>query len=282
MVMKNFIFSLVCLCFTVGLAAQDRIIKLDRTEIVCKVVEVGTTEIKYYKADNLDGPVYAISKTEVYKIIFENGTEEIIQPNAMSVVPDSKTRYYKRAITTRPFSPLLGFICVGYQQALTPSRALIGEVGYIGAQIGDLRERSYGGYIRVGIRLKRTPEVVMPGMEWGYNLGGFYIQPELAFSSFSQNQTRYVYDPNTGQGSTVTEKVQYNSGAFLITMGRQMIVGGICTFDLSGSVGYAKSSENNDSIYDFGLPRTYYSHNAGGNNFPIAWKFTLSMGVMLK
>ncbi|HTF03637.1 MAG TPA: hypothetical protein VK826_06400 [Bacteroidia bacterium] len=280
--MKNFIFSLVCLCFTLGLAAQDRIIKMDKTEILCKVTEVGTSEIKYLKYDNLDGPVYTISRTDVYKIIFANGTEEIIQPNSMSVVPGNKTRHYKRAITTRPFGPLIGFVCLGYQQALTPTRAVIGEVGYIGAKIGDLGERSQGAYIRVGFRLKRTPEVVMPGMEWGYNLGGFYVQPELTFSAFSTNQQRYIYDPNTGMGTVVNEKVNYNSGAFMITLGRQMIAGEICTFDISGSIGYAKSSGGDTGIYDFGLPRIYYSHSAGGESMPIAWKFTFSMGILMK
>ncbi len=30
--------------------------------------------------------------------------------------------------------------------------------------------------------MKRVPEVVMQGMEWGYNLAGFYLQPEVRFT----------------------------------------------------------------------------------------------------
>jgi hypothetical protein len=119
------------------------------------------------------------------KIVFENGSEEKFENNEMSIVPSSN-RNYKRAITTRPFSLVSGHICLGYQQAIHPSRAVIAEIGLIGPRVGEpIFEQGKGGYARIGFRLKKTPEVVMEGMEWGFNLGGAYIQPEIAFSAFN-------------------------------------------------------------------------------------------------
>lgn len=270
-------------CFAFAQSATDKIIKTDGTEIICHVKKVGSTEIEYTKADNPDGPVYTISKTEVRKIVFANGTEEVIQQNTMSVTP-SKNRNYKRAITTRPFGPLFQFISVGYQQALSPSRAIIGEVGYVGPTVGSMwSEDPTGGFIKVGFRLKRTPEIVMQGMEWGYNLGGFYFQPELAFSSFNVTETYSTYNNQTGQYVTTTSSNRYNSGALLLGLGRQMIVGEIVTIDLGAAVGYGTTSKPtiaNSNNWD--LRTRYYSHNMFGNDFPLAWKFTFAVGILLK
>lgn len=286
--MKNGILTLMLTFFSsFMLFAQDKIVKADGTEVLCVVKEIGTTEIKYVKADNLNGPMYTIKKSEVIKIIFENGTEEIFDQNSLSVIP-AKNRNYKRAITTRPFAPLMGHLSLGYQQALTPSRAFIAEIGFIGVHIGDGLSYNHatGAYGRIGFRLKRTPEVVMEGMEWGYNLGGFYVQPEIAFSSFDRDYTVTIYNPTTMTYTTEQKRGQWNSGAFLITLGRQMIVGEIMTLDLSAGIGYGFANHPNSASYygiDFGnLPGYYFSHSGGGNSFPIAWKLSFSLGFMLK
>lgn len=246
------------------------------TEILCKVSEIGSTEIKYKKWDNLEGPMYSVKKSEVFKIEFENGTVEFIESNEMSVVP-TKNRGYKRAITTRPFSLIGGHICLGYQQAINPSQAIVGELGLIGPGVGTLYKPANGGYFRIGYRLKRSPEVVMEGQEWGYNLGGVYIQPEIAYSNF--NRTSSSTDWNTGITSTST--YNYSSGAFLITLGRQMIAGNIMTFDVSTSIGYAFTQTNRPSSLGIDSPR-FYSHGAFGEDSPIAWNFTISMGFLMK
>ena len=116
----------------------------------------------------------------------------------------------------------------------------------------------------------------MEGMEWGYNLGGVYVQPEISFSAFNRRTT--TTDWNTG--ITTSQNKDYASGAFMITVGRQMILGEMITFDLAGSIGYGFDNNDNNSIWDFD-PR-YYSHNTFGGGAPIAWNITLSMGIMLK
>lgn len=72
--------------------------------------------------------------------------------------------------------------------------------------------------------MKRVPEVVMQGMEWGYNLAGFYLQPEVRFTFFNSKP-----DPSS---ASIFPKTSVRSGAFLITFGRQMIFGDCVTFDI--------------------------------------------------
>ena len=53
--------------------SQDVITLLNGEEVISKVVEIGEFEIKFKKYSNLDGPIYAISKLEVFMIKYENG-----------------------------------------------------------------------------------------------------------------------------------------------------------------------------------------------------------------
>lgn len=66
------LFSFVC---SNGLA-QDGIVKKDGSTILSKVLEVNTSEIKYKKYSNLDGPTYTILNTELLSINYKNGESE--------------------------------------------------------------------------------------------------------------------------------------------------------------------------------------------------------------
>lgn len=58
--------------------AQDQIIKKNGTSFDAKITEVGQWKISYKKFDNPDGPIYVVDKAEIYKIIFNDKTEETL------------------------------------------------------------------------------------------------------------------------------------------------------------------------------------------------------------
>ncbi|WP_417854211.1 hypothetical protein [Xanthomarina gelatinilytica] len=74
--MKKITFLLL-VCITLSMSAQDSIWTLNNEEILAKVEEIHVETVSYKKFDNLSGPTYHIKKSEVSKIIFENGNEEI-------------------------------------------------------------------------------------------------------------------------------------------------------------------------------------------------------------
>lgn len=97
--------------------AQDILVKKDGTAIKAKIQEIGTTEIKYKAADNLDGPTYVIPKSDVLSINYENGTHEIINSNqqisttigreslgSSFVLRNEVDNYYKQARTLKVLS----------------------------------------------------------------------------------------------------------------------------------------------------------------------------------
>ena len=68
------------LCFTLFsfiAYSQDLITTKKGEDIQTKVLEINTTEVKYKKADNLEGPIYTILKSDILIIRYANGTKDI-------------------------------------------------------------------------------------------------------------------------------------------------------------------------------------------------------------
>jgi hypothetical protein len=59
------------------ISAQDIITLKNGDEIKAKVQEVGLSDVKYKKFENLTGPTYTLLKTEIFMIKYENGEKDI-------------------------------------------------------------------------------------------------------------------------------------------------------------------------------------------------------------
>jgi hypothetical protein len=71
--------QLFLLFFSFGIVSfgQDVIIKTNGEEIQAKVLEISTSEIKYKRFDNPEGPNYIIEKSKVFMIKYENGNKDV-------------------------------------------------------------------------------------------------------------------------------------------------------------------------------------------------------------
>ena len=74
--MKKMILFMVLFASTLTASAQDVIVKKDGSTILSKVIEIGTTEIKYKKWNNQNGPNYTIAKSDVQAINYESGEKD--------------------------------------------------------------------------------------------------------------------------------------------------------------------------------------------------------------
>ena len=70
--MKQFLVLLMLLCSTVAFG-QDVIVKKDGSTIVCRVVELTSSEIVYKKWSDLNGSNYVMNRTDASAINYENG-----------------------------------------------------------------------------------------------------------------------------------------------------------------------------------------------------------------
>jgi hypothetical protein len=74
----KFTFLFFISSFTgLSLRAQDIITLRSGEDVKSKIEEVGTNEVKYKKYENLSGPTYTMSKSDIFMIKYENGTKDI-------------------------------------------------------------------------------------------------------------------------------------------------------------------------------------------------------------
>ena len=69
--------------------SQDMITTSSDKVIKAKVVEVTSESVKYKKFDNPDGPTYTVSLSEIKKIKYTNGDEDVFEPKTTSKTTSS-------------------------------------------------------------------------------------------------------------------------------------------------------------------------------------------------
>jgi hypothetical protein len=72
------------LFFSNTLLAQDSIVLLNNSVILAKVEEIDVDNIKYHKADNISGPLYDLPKSQIFEIIYINGTVDVMNPQSQN------------------------------------------------------------------------------------------------------------------------------------------------------------------------------------------------------
>lgn len=127
--MKKFIIVLyLLLCSVLGFA-QDVLTKKNGEDISSKVLEVTTTEIKYKKFDNPNGPTFTILKSEVLLIRYENGTKDVFNEPQKPVtqsqaVVERTVSFKKNEIKGNVLALILGSIAVTYERILNEESAV--------------------------------------------------------------------------------------------------------------------------------------------------------------
>ena len=76
--MKKLLLLLTLSAITSIAFAQDNIVLKNGDEINAKISEVGESNIKYRKFNNLDGPIYTKSKDEIFYIKYSNGEKKFL------------------------------------------------------------------------------------------------------------------------------------------------------------------------------------------------------------
>jgi hypothetical protein len=74
---KHFISMISLIMISTFSYSQDVLTKKSGEDIQAKVLEVTSSEIKYKKFDNLNGPTFTILKSDILMIRYENGTKDL-------------------------------------------------------------------------------------------------------------------------------------------------------------------------------------------------------------
>ena len=81
--MKNIILFITITIITVSSAlAQDRLFFLTGDETDVKITEITSSEVKYKRLDNLEGPTFSTLKSELFMVKYANGEKEMMTSQA--------------------------------------------------------------------------------------------------------------------------------------------------------------------------------------------------------
>ena len=136
--MKKIVFATLTSILSITFCFSQDIVTLKTGEdILAKLTEVTTTEIKYKKFDHQDGPTYSILRSDVLMIRYEDGSKDIFTDSKSTLsakdlanqgIQDAMTNYKGKhsgagwtAATTILFTPLIGLIPAAACAATKPS-----------------------------------------------------------------------------------------------------------------------------------------------------------------
>jgi hypothetical protein len=141
-----------------NLKAQDQIFYKTGEEQLAKVLEISTTEVKFKKWDNLEGPTITITKTDVWMIKYQNGTKDLIYKQTISATKNKSTeteteeepvKNRQPKTSTQPQTQWRGVVEPESNKKANPTENEIGTGFYILAGIskplGDFANPDLGG-----------------------------------------------------------------------------------------------------------------------------------------
>jgi hypothetical protein len=229
--------------------AQDALIFRNKAEtLYVKVVEVGTTEIKYklWPVDE-SMPIMSEKKDKIKRIIFANGTIMKFSESEFSD-PSNYADQRKSAIKLDMFSILLGSTSLAYEQSIEPGRSWEVGVGIIG--LGADPENfgnKKGVFVRGGYKFINQPDYYTAGMRYTHILKGGYIRPEIAAHLYSEVSTIIESDWNPSTFTSIYTKVDseksYKGAAFILNFGKQWVFNDFFLVDafVGGGMGYGST-----------------------------------------
>jgi hypothetical protein len=294
--MKSIVF-IVCLSFFCNpfVWGQDILQKTNKSKLEVRIIEIGTDEIKYKNFNDLEGPIYVISKRDVLSIQRENG--EIIQfEKDFLEVSESPASHKRRAIGIDPFSPLFRHLGIGYQQWVKPGVILEAKAGYIGIGFqsnrifDDFNDEKKGAFISLGSKLLFKQLIYSKGTRIVHPLAGGYFRTQVSFSYFTHKERVYdfYYNPNSYTPNYYDAKFENYSIALNLIIGKQFLIADALLLDIYLGAGYGFANHHAKSYVpptydtDVGAVNYFHSHYIVSEQFPLSYTSGISLSLLLK
>jgi hypothetical protein len=265
---RPLILCIVLIFSVLALHAQDRIQRKGGEIIRGKVTEIGLDEVKYKLAEDPDGPVYAISKDLVVKIIYANGRVETYSSQI-----NDKEAYIgqpRNALKLNFLSPLSGYTGLNWEHHIKPGRSFEASLAIIGLGRSQQLDGVYAGngvyldtYRRgqagvglgFGYKFVRTPDFINHSVRYAHLFQGAYLKPTIYLGSYGEN----IIDGKTGTAVLDRRNVTY--GALMLELGKQWVFGQKFVFEFYGGLGYAVDNIREDANVLSSVNSSYLAQN---------------------
>lgn len=171
--MKKFLILMFISFVLCNVYAQDVIVKKDGSTILSKVLEVNTTDIKYKKFSNLDGPSYSIVKSEIMSINYENGEKDVFDVVNMDneVTSKASSQHYVK----KPADARNAEIISWYNTIYQPTKKVKVKDKATGMGIAIIGVKSKSIMSNADIEMKIVRKIVDNPNAGGYDDQRYYI-----------------------------------------------------------------------------------------------------------
>ena len=257
--------------FNISIYAQDVIFKKNGDEIKAKVEEIGSTDIKYKKFENLNGPSYTIAKSEVFIVKYENGTKDIINQ-----IDNTSTEKQKQPSNNDDNDYKHSYFKIGggYGLSLTPSDPTYQET-YSNKISYKSKSEPYGNGINFGLAYDMFFSKYM-GMEIGVSC--LYGDKTKLTNSYAYGSTSDKLSSSiiTKQGEMLCLKP-----SIILTPGFKK-VNPYMTFGLIGGLGRGIEKETDRFFNNSGgAGDVYYFESVYKGGFVLGTASSLGMNISL-
>lgn len=283
--MKAIILLSVLFFYVSSLLAQttsnvnpsDTIIKLNAEKIICKVKEIGTTEIKYTSPDFNSELLFSVENRLVDRIVFADGKVKIIDHQQVlngTIEKNSQDLYQiqrKNALKIDFISLAVNTTSLTYERCLKPGNSIEFSLGAVGLGIADMEEKASGILFRSGYKIIRSPDYFLRDMRYAHILKGRYVKFEFDFASYRVEADRVMLDFNSS-----IETYNLTKWALLVILGNQWVFNDSFLVDFYSGFGIGNNNQNDlDSSYPYGFLTM-------GSGSPLAFSLGLRLGFLLK
>ena len=287
--MKQLLLLVGALFFSTILFCQDTIYKKGGQIIKAHVLEIGTAEIKYKLPDNPDGPLYAIDRNSVSKIVYANGKEETFVTDIKD--PENYVGQLTKAIKIDFFGPLLGYTEISYEKSTGVGKSyelsfgIIGlgknqHIEYYSYNLQEVKKNQFGFFATAGYKFNKWPDFLFGRTKFRHLMQGAYVKPVLYLGNYSENVIIYK---STSAIETV-EKQNVTFGALQLEFGKQWVFGEKFLIDIFWGLGYGADNKykENTNYYEDNTTAYNYGNVRVGKSPGFSTTFGIKAGLLIK
>lgn len=255
--MKKICSLALLICFlSLNSSAQDKIYRKNGKVVQAKILEVGSSEIKYRVWKDDTGPVYILETDKIQKVEFENGKVEKFTPDLKD--PELYADQLNKAIKVNFLGPLFGFMQISYEKSTGVGKGYEASLAIIGAgktstldyydnSLQTNRTNQFGFAASFGYKFNKLPDFLFGRTRLTHIMQGAYIKPVLYLGNYSENMV--VYKQNYSSPSVERQNITF--GALQLEFGKQWVFGDKIVFDMYGGFGYGADNKKSDYYYDY-------------------------------
>lgn len=288
--MQKTSFLLIFFLLAISLTqAQDKIYRKNGKIVEAKVLEIGSSEVKYKEFNNPDGPVYVLETDRIIKIVFANGKVQKFTEDLKD--PERYSDQLRKAVKLDFMGPLLGYSQISFEKATDIGKGYELSVGVIGAgkssrldyydsDLRSVRRNQFGFFVSGGYKFGKLPDFILFGKtRYSHMMQGTYAKPIVYAGHYSENRVMWK------NGNTYEiGKQNVTFGAIEIELGRQWVFGDKFLLDIYNGFGYGfDNKKSSDDYYDDDNIAAYNYANARLGRSPgFSYSFGIKLGLLIK